>query len=406
MEFGPSFFNEFAEAWTKQDGYRLAKTLSPEVSTEKLRRICNSQNAHSIKNALKRGLQGNAALVGGIDHQEVQGWVEVYTAYWNATNAILVARESTGNNKLVWTKVYEAWVELLNVLGRGYQTSSAFEAWTLPALYVVSKHLRLFAIRADEERNSNTSLDDSAAANFQDDFDPESNKRQKLEDCARVLMRVFMICQTDRAPLDESRKWGIYYITNLLLKTYFKLNSANLSKNILNSLRAGGADMPDFSAFPKSQQVTFRYHQGVLAFLEENYAQKLFLPLCQCIKRGELHKFDLALQEGEDEFVKRRIYLTLERGRDIALRNLLRKVFIARGFEEAKEGAEPVRRSRVPVAEFAAAISLGSQEKIDNDEVECLLANMIYKGLMKGYISRQHGIVVLSKSGAFPGTGV
>lgn len=190
----------------------------------------------------------------------------------------------------MWTKVYEAWVELLNVLGRGYQTSSAFEAWTLPALYVVSKHLRLFAIRADEERNSNTSLDDSAAANFQDDFDPESNKRQKLEDCARVLMRVFMICQTDRsecaprvkahrfspcsrAPLIESRKWGIYYITNLLLKTYFKLNSANLSKNILNSLRAGGADMPDFSAFPKSQQVTFRYHQGVLAFLEENYAQ-------------------------------------------------------------------------------------------------------------------------------------
>lgn len=107
--------------------------------------------------------------------------------------------------------------------------------------------------------------------------------------------------------------------------------------------------------------------------------QKLFLPLCRCIKRGQLHLFDLALQEGEDEFVKRRIYLTLERGRDVALRNLLRKVFIARGFEEAKEGEKPVRRTRVPIAEFAAAISLGSQEKIDNDEVECLLANMIYK---------------------------
>lgn len=107
--------------------------------------------------------------------------------------------------------------------------------------------------------------------------------------------------------------------------------------------------------------------------------QSLFLPLCRCIKKGELHKFDLALQEGEDEFVKRRIYLTLERGRDVALRNLLRKVLLARGFEEAKEGEKPVRPSRIPVAEFAAAISLGSQERIDNDEVECLLANMIYK---------------------------
>lgn len=115
--------------------------------------------------------------------------------------------------------------------------------------------------------------------------------------------------------------------------------------------------------------------------------QKLFLPLAQHIKKGELHAFDLDLQHGEDEFVKRRIYLTLERGRDIALRNLLRKVFIAGGFEDPKlEGDKPVRRTRVPIAEFATAISLGSQEAIDNDEVECLLANMIYK------VSQSHNV--------------
>lgn len=108
--------------------------------------------------------------------------------------------------------------------------------------------------------------------------------------------------------------------------------------------------------------------------------QELFLPLCRCIKRGDLSGFDTALVAGEDEFVKRRIYLTLERGRDIALRNLLRKVFIAGGLEEAKDyTATPVRRTRIPVAEFGAAISLGSKERMDNDEVECLLANMIYK---------------------------
>lgn len=79
--------------------------------------------------------------------------------------------------------------------------------------------------------------------------------------------------------------------------------------------------------------------------------------------------------------MKRRIYLTLERGRDIALRNLLRKVFIAGGFDEVKEGeSTPVRRTRVPVAEFRAAICMGSGgELVDTDEVECLLANMIYK---------------------------
>jgi len=86
---------------------------------------------------------------------------------------------------------------------------------------------------------------------------------------------------------------------------------------------------------------------------------------------------------GEDEFIKRRIYLTLERGRDIALRNLFRKLFIAGGFEEPKDGAAPVRRTRVLVNEFVAAMRLGLKtepnRQLDRDEVECLLANLIYK---------------------------
>jgi hypothetical protein len=76
-----------------------------------------------------------------------------------------------------------------------------------------------------------------------------------------------------RAPLEESRKWGIYYVINLLFKTYFKLNSASLSKNMLKALTAGRTDMPELSAFPKSQQVTFKYYEGVLHFLEENYVE-------------------------------------------------------------------------------------------------------------------------------------
>jgi hypothetical protein len=114
------------------------------------------------------------------------------------------------------------------------------------------------------------------------------------------------------------------------------------------------------------------------------HLQELFLPLSRCIKKGDLAGFDAALVAGEDEFVKRRIYLTLERGRDIAVRNLLRKVFIAGGFEEAKDAnTPPVRRTRIPVAEFGAAISLGSKETMDSDEVECLLANMIYRVWLK-----------------------
>lgn len=81
--------------------------------------------------------------------------------------------------------------------------------------------------------------------------------------------------------------------------------------------------------------------------------------------------------------MRRRIYLTLERGRDITLRNLFRKVFVAGGFEESKEGQPPLRRTRIPVTEFAAAMRVGGKPgsalRVDLDEVECFLANLIYK---------------------------
>lgn len=130
-----------------------------------------------------------------------------------------------------------------------------------------------------------------------------------------------------------------------------------------------------------------------------------------CIRRADLRGFDAALAANQDVFVKRRIYLTLERGRDVCLRNLFRKVFVAGGFEEGKDGSaggEKVRRTRVPVADFVAGMrgslrgrcgagNAGSDEQEDQiaerraeevgrDEVECLIANMIYKvSLPMGY---------------------
>lgn len=91
-----------------------------------------------------------------------------------------------------------------------------------------------------------------------------------------------------------------------------------------------------------------------------------------------MHAFDQALKEGEDEFVKRRIYLPLERAHDTCLRNLLRKTFLAGGFEDPAADP-PVRRTRIPLTDFTAALSLGNKQQIDSDEVECQIANMIYK---------------------------
>ncbi|PKY04406.1 COP9 signalosome complex subunit 12 [Aspergillus campestris IBT 28561] len=451
-----SVFDDFKEGQRLGSGPYLAAALTPVASPRcpsRLQSFCYFSNAAHISQDLRHSL----FHIGGvkIPKQEQTWWTDVFTAYWKAVGEIVRIEERS--SRASWAKVFDAWKDVANILIRAY-SSSAFQAWTIPCLYVVGKYLRVFAIKADAELSSQ---DDVGFDRFQEDVTAEFEKSAKLEEAARVINRMFTLCLSDRAPIDESRKWGIYNTINLLFKTYFKLNSVGLSKSLLRALDASSADLPDLESYPKSHIVTFKYYVGVIHFLDENYTEaeehltyawklchrnatrnkelilmylvpchivtthtlpskhllaqfprleKLFRPLCNCIRKGDLVGFDAAMSAGEEEFVKRRIYLPLERGRDIALRNLFRKVFIAGGFEEPKEGQPPIRRTRIPVGEFAAALRIGThadaKSRVDIDEVECLLSNLIYKGLTKGYIARERGMVVLSKGGAFPGTGV
>lgn len=93
--------------------------------------------------------------------------------------------------------MYESWRDLTSVLIRGYNTYG-FEAWTIPCLYIVGKHLRLFAITADAERGSSSVDPSGDAALMQDDFDPEAERSAQLRDCEQHLKRIFTLCLNDR----------------------------------------------------------------------------------------------------------------------------------------------------------------------------------------------------------------
>jgi hypothetical protein len=87
---------------------------------------------------------------------------------------------------------------MTNALIRGY-TNCGFEAWTVPCLYVAGKYMRIFAIKADEATGASA----GSVNNFQDDFNPEAEKNEKLEDAARQLNRIFTICLSDRSVYDQ-----------------------------------------------------------------------------------------------------------------------------------------------------------------------------------------------------------
>ncbi|PGH00783.1 hypothetical protein AJ80_09122 [Polytolypa hystricis UAMH7299] len=454
-----SLFADFKQAQLVGSGSALAATLCPAAPAkdpERFHAFYYSINRANVFSDIRYGLLQDRATGIKLPKQEGNTWVEIFSAFWKVAGELVLFEESPGQ-KGSWTQVFKAWKELANLLIRGY-SSGALQAWTLPCLYMVGAYLREFAIKADTETTK-----DSVTFNegFQDDVVADSSKNAMLEEASRIINRMFTLCLHDRSPLEESRRWGVYNTVNLSFKTYFKLGSVSSCKSLLHALHASQSDMPEITAFPKSHIVTYKYYLGVINFLEENYEQaeehltfawkmchpksiknkeliltylipchlvtthtlparrllapfprleRLFRPLCEYIKKGDLRGFDAAMSAGENEFVKKKIYLPLERGRDIALRNLFRKVFLAGGFDPPINGQPPIRRTRVPVTEFAAAIRLGrpagDKTPVDLDEVECFLANLIYKNLMKGYISRERGIVVLSKGGAFPGTGV
>lgn len=85
-------FEEFAKAHAVQNGYLLAQTLSPVPPPDdphRLRKIWQSTNSHSVKGDIKHFIKTQTSHRINLDHDEVNGWVEVYTAYWNAIGEII-----------------------------------------------------------------------------------------------------------------------------------------------------------------------------------------------------------------------------------------------------------------------------------------------------------------------------
>ncbi|EXJ73310.1 uncharacterized protein A1O5_03070 [Cladophialophora psammophila CBS 110553] len=433
-----SIFADFHEAQRVGHGPLLASCLAPidtERDSRRLESFAQLSNYQTVSADVRYHIiQGRNAAK--LPKAEANAWVDIFVALWKCVKELVALRQGTGMGD--WSKAFDSYRELCNHLVRGY-TNFGFQAWTVPCLSVAGKYLRMIAMRADSENKAKEGNGDVFASGFSDDIMGDTNKNEKLEQAAWTINRMFTICLSDRAEENESRRWGIYSTTNLLFKTYFKLNSVSLTKNVIRALEAAADDIPNLVRFPKSHQCTFKYYRGVIEFLQENYTDaeqnltealhlchkdslknreqiltylvpahiinhhqlpsnallaphptlsKILTPLIIAIRAGSLAAFDDALSAAESELVRRRIYLTLERTRNLCLRNLFRKVFLAAGWEETKDATTgevtgKIRRTRIRIEEFEAGMRVSykgdTDVLIERDEVECFLANMIYK---------------------------
>jgi len=87
--------------------------------------------------------------------------------------------------------------------------------------------------------------------------------------------------------------------------------------------------------------------------------------------------------------LSRGTYLLLEKCKMVCYRNLFKRVYLIMG------------KHQIPLEQVARTFKwLGMP--IDLDEVECILANLIFKNYVRGYISHAKRTLVLSKRDPFP----
>ncbi|KAH9965830.1 PCI domain-containing protein [Russula dissimulans] len=317
-----------------------------------------------------------------------------------------------------YADAFKEHTQLVNLFLRFFTINSG---WTLPALFATLRDLRDLAFDADVQARD------------------LSQKSDCMEEAARIISKAFSNCITDRtSSYQMSRKWGVYYVVGLVLKSYFRVRRISLSKNILRALEAN-RDIPSLHEYPRAHQVTYRYYLGMLSFLNEDYTKseqeltfafyncqlearnnqeriltyliplrilrghlpsadllsrfpvlhELYAPFISAIRKGDIQGFDTALDKYERRLVDLNIWLTLEKAREICIRGLFRRVWVV-----------SEKSNRIPVAMFHSSLRISGMD-VSSEEAECLVANMIYKGYMRGYISHEKQMVVLANTNAF-----
>ena len=123
------------------------------------------------------------------------------------------------------------------------------------------------------------------------------------------------------------------------------------------------------------------------------YGLEEFKPLVEGMRKGDLRTFQDGLIQYQDRFIRQGTYLLLEKCKTVVYRNLFKRVWKIIGSHQIK-------------LEHIAKAFKWLGVPIDLDEMECILANLIFKRYIKGYLSHAMRTLVLSKRDPFPTSAV
>ncbi|XP_055525481.1 PCI domain-containing protein 2 homolog [Wyeomyia smithii] len=290
------------------------------------------------------------------------------------------------------------------------------ENWFLPIMYTVAIDLRRLAAKCEEQLKT-------------------SKPGEILEKAAECLMGCFRVCAADnRASGADTKRLGMLNLVNQLFKVYFRINKLNLCKPLIRAIESSNYK----DSFSLAQRITYKYFAGrkamfdsdyrnadeYLSFAFENCPRRFarnkrliltylvpvkmllgymprkevlerynvlqFHDLTMALKEGNVRRFDEAIQKHESFFINAGIFLIVEKLKILAYRNLFKKVYLI------------LQTHQIDLNAFLTALQWVGEEELTMDETHCIVANLIYEGRIKGYISLQHNKLVVSKQNPFP----
>ena len=342
-------------------------------------------------------------------------------------------------------QLFDGHHEALTSLQKALSSSSG--AWLLPVLGFVMRRARQCAVSADQAISAARPQPGASSGSSSSLGDAEElgAKADKCEELARTLNQLFNTCLADRAA--DGKMLGCLDIINNLFKIYFKMSNLRMIPSLLRTVASKG--FPSLDSFPISHLVTYKFYLGRLELLQGNYPaadqslsfaferctvrspvnkrlcllflvpvrlmlgklprrellRKYQLPLYQAltdvIRAGDIRAFTELVERHQDVFISRGTFILINKLRYVVLRVFLSRVAV---ISKASTG-----HCIVPGCKFTKTgphlhLSVLQQllKDIDIPEIECIIVNLISRKLVRGYLSHQAGILVMSKGRAFP----
>uniref|UniRef100_A0A0D9XDD0 PCI domain-containing protein n=1 Tax=Leersia perrieri TaxID=77586 RepID=A0A0D9XDD0_9ORYZ len=271
--------------------------------------------------------------------------------------------------------------------------------WAMEAMHTVALQIRLLAEKADRE------------------LAMSGKNPDKLQAAGSFLMKVF-----GALAVKGPKRIGALYVTCQLFKIYFRLGTVHLCRSVIRSIEtARNFDFEDFPVKDKADQkltyalmhCNYQYESNLRRILKflipvklsigvlpritllERYNLLEYADVVTSLKRGDLRLLRQALERHEDQFLKSGVYLVLEKLELQVYQRLVKKIHII------QRQKEPAKAHQIKLEVVVKALKW-LEIDMDVDEVECIMACLIYKNLIKGYFAHKSKVLVLSKQDPFP----